>query len=60
VDILKNPGIREAVKKYSKWPTYPQLYIDGELLGGCDIVNEMHKEGTLKKHLAEHGLVPKQ
>jgi len=48
VDILKNVTLREGVKKYSNWPTYPQLYVDGKLIGGCDIVNEMHKEGTLR------------
>jgi len=44
--------IREGLKKYSDWPTYPQLYKTGELLGGCDIVEAMEKSGELKEALA--------
>ena len=51
VDVLKDPEIRRLVKQYSDWPTFPQLYVDGELIGGCDIVTEMHKNGTLKEAL---------
>jgi monothiol glutaredoxin len=40
--------MREEVKKYSNWPTFPQLYVNGELVGGCDIITEMHKDGSLK------------
>jgi len=49
VNILDNQELREALKIYSSWPTYPQLYINGELLGGCDIVLEMAESGELAK-----------
>jgi monothiol glutaredoxin len=54
VDILKDTAMREAVKKYSNWPTYPQLYVDGKLVGGADIMGDMHKDGTLKDVLGAH------
>ncbi|OEY66880.1 Grx4 family monothiol glutaredoxin [Marinobacter sp. X15-166B] len=47
VNILDNQELREGLKIYSSWPTYPQLYIDGELVGGCDIVLEMSESGEL-------------
>ena len=47
VDVLANPAIREGIKEYSDWPTLPQLYIDGEFQGGCDIVREMAASGDL-------------
>jgi monothiol glutaredoxin len=47
VNILADPELREGLKQYSNWPTYPQLYVDGKLVGGCDIVREMHKRGEL-------------
>lgn len=46
VNVLENSIIREQVKIFSKWPTYPQLYIKGELVGGSDIIQEMHKDGS--------------
>lgn len=49
VNILDNQELREALKVYSSWPTYPQLYINGELVGGCDIVLEMSESGELAK-----------
>jgi monothiol glutaredoxin len=55
VNIFEDPELREALKKFSNWPTYPQLYVNGELLGGCDIVLDMHRSGDLKKVLAEAG-----
>lgn len=48
VDILRDESIRRQVKQYSEWPTFPQLYVKGELVGGSDIVSEMHKDGSLK------------
>lgn len=48
VDILSNPEIRATLPKVSNWPTFPQLYIDGELVGGCDIVTEMFEKGELQ------------
>lgn len=57
IDILDNNIIREQVKLYSNWPTYPQLYINGELIGGSDILHEMHKDQSLQKILEENGLI---
>lgn len=57
INILENPIIREQVKIFSKWPTYPQLFIKGELIGGSDIVTEMHKDNSLKELLVQHKLI---
>ena len=57
VNIFEDPELRDALKQYSNWPTYPQLYVNGELLGGCDIATEMYRNGELKKVLAEAGAV---
>ncbi|MBU2885011.1 Grx4 family monothiol glutaredoxin [Gilvimarinus agarilyticus] len=48
VDVLSNPELREGLKQYANWPTYPQLWVNGELVGGCDIVTEMFDSGELK------------
>lgn len=48
VNIFEEPEIREGLKVYSNWPTYPQLYIKGELIGGCDIITEMYESGELQ------------
>jgi monothiol glutaredoxin len=48
VDILSNPEIRATLPKVSDWPTFPQLFVDGELVGGCDIMTEMFEAGELK------------
>ncbi|MBK8973803.1 MAG: Grx4 family monothiol glutaredoxin [Hahellaceae bacterium] len=48
VNILEHPEIRESLKTYSNWPTFPQLYVRGELVGGCDIVTEMYEKGELQ------------
>jgi len=55
VNIFEDPELREALKAYSQWPTYPQLYINGELVGGCDIALEMYRNGELRKLLQEAG-----
>jgi monothiol glutaredoxin len=55
VNIFEDPELREALKQYSSWPTYPQLYVNGELVGGCDIALEMYQSGELKKVLQESG-----
>ena len=47
VDILQNPDIRSELPKYADWPTFPQLWVDGELVGGCDIIMEMVQQGEL-------------
>jgi monothiol glutaredoxin len=48
VDILTNPDIRQTLPGYANWPTFPQLYVDGELIGGCDIITEMYQSGELE------------
>lgn len=48
VDILQNPDIRAELPKYANWPTFPQLWVNGELVGGSDILLEMHEKGELK------------
>ena len=50
-DVLMDPDLRQGIKAYSNWPTIPQLYIQGELIGGSDIVMEMHENGELKKKI---------
>jgi monothiol glutaredoxin len=47
VDILSNPEIRATLPSYGNWPTFPQLWVKGELIGGCDIVTDMHAKGEL-------------
>ena len=47
VDILSNPEIRATLPTYGNWPTFPQLWVKGELIGGCDIVTDMHAKGEL-------------
>lgn len=53
VDILANPDIRAMLPQVSNWPTFPQVFVDGKLVGGCDIVNEMNERGELKSLLEE-------
>jgi monothiol glutaredoxin len=53
VDILANPEIRASLPSYSDWPTFPQLFVKGELVGGCDIVTEMHEAGELEPLIKE-------
>lgn len=52
VNVLSEPGMREGVKEYSNWPTFPQLFVDGQLIGGCDIVTQLHENGQLDAVLA--------
>ena len=49
VDVLADPEIRQGIKDYSNWPTIPQLYVNGEFIGGSEIVTEMYQSGELKK-----------
>ncbi|MDA0323984.1 MAG: Grx4 family monothiol glutaredoxin [Verrucomicrobia bacterium] len=51
LNVLADPEIRDGIKEFSDWPTIPQLYIDGEFVGGCDIVIELYESGDLKKTL---------
>ena len=60
VNVLEDPEIREGIKKYSDWPTIPQLYIKGEFVGGCDIVKEMFEKGDLQKKLKEKNISYKE
>ena len=53
VDVLQDPEIREGIKQFANWPTIPQLYVDGEFVGGCDIMREMYQSGELQKLLSE-------
>ena len=55
VNIFEDPELREAIKAYSNWPTFPQLYVNGELIGGCDIAIEMYRSGELQQLLGEAG-----
>jgi len=52
VDVLADPEIREGIKQYSNWPTIPQLYINGEFVGGSDIMMELYQNGELQKLVA--------
>jgi monothiol glutaredoxin len=61
VDILPDPRIRQELSALSNWPTIPQLFVDSELVGGCDIVTEMYESGELQQALGlEHAPVPEQ
>ena len=53
INVLEDQEMRESIKVYSDWPTIPQLYINGEFVGGCDIVKEMFEKGELQKKLEE-------
>ncbi|MDX1506335.1 MAG: Grx4 family monothiol glutaredoxin [Spongiibacter sp.] len=53
VDVLANPEIRAKLPEYANWPTFPQLWVNGELIGGCDIVCEMHESGELQTLIKE-------
>lgn len=55
VDVLADPAIRQGIKQYSSWPTIPQLYVNGEFLGGSDIMLEMYHSGELAKIIAGEG-----
>lgn len=57
VNILENPEIRAELPKYAQWPTFPQLYIKGELIGGCDIVVELHESNELLPLLSAAGAI---
>jgi monothiol glutaredoxin len=52
MDILPDPRIRQQLSAHSGWPTIPQLFIDGELVGGCDIISELYESGELSKMVA--------
>ena len=53
VNVLEHPNIRAELPKFANWPTFPQLWVKGELIGGCDIVMEMHQQGELQPIIEE-------
>ena len=55
VDVLATPEVRQNLPKVSNWPTFPQVFVNGELIGGCDIVLEMHQSGELQTALDRAG-----
>jgi monothiol glutaredoxin len=56
INVLESQELREGIKKFSDWPTIPQLYIKKEFVGGCDIIKEMYESGDLKKVLKEKSI----
>ena len=52
-NVLEDPEIRATLPRYSDWPTFPQLFINGELIGGCDITVELHQQGELARMVSE-------
>lgn len=55
VNVLADPEVRENLHRYADWPTFPQLYINGELIGGCDIIMELYENGELQKLVDQAG-----
>ncbi len=53
INVLEDDGLRQGIKTYSDWPTIPQLYVDGEFVGGCDIVRELFDSGELAELLGD-------
>ena len=58
VDVLQDMEIRQGIKSFSDWPTIPQLYVNGEFVGGSDIMMEMYEAGELQQLMADAGLTP--
>ena len=56
VNVLEDAEVREGIKAYTNWPTIPQLYVNGEFVGGCDIIMEMFQSGELQGMLKEKGI----
>ncbi|TRZ21246.1 hypothetical protein HGM15179_005876 [Zosterops borbonicus] len=55
-DVLQDPDLRQGIKNYSNWPTIPQVYLNGEFVGGCDILLQMHQNGDLVEELKKLGI----
>ncbi len=55
-NVLEDAGLREGIKQFSNWPTIPQLYVNGDFVGGCDIVTEMYQSGELETLLTQKGI----
>jgi len=58
-DVLVDSELRSSIKEYSEWPTIPQVYVNGEFVGGCDILLGMHQSGELEELLEKNGVIPK-
>lgn len=58
-DVLADEELRSGIKEFSDWPTVPQVYVNGEFVGGCDIVLGMHQSGELEELLEKHDVIPK-
>ncbi|KAJ7086130.1 monothiol glutaredoxin-5 [Mycena belliarum] len=58
-NVLADPELRNGIKEFSDWPTIPQLYVNGEFVGGCDILLSMHQSGDLEKLLEDANVIPK-
>jgi monothiol glutaredoxin len=56
VDVLQDPELREGIKRFTNWPTIPQLYVKGEFVGGCDIIREMYQSGELIELFNANGI----
>ena len=56
IDVLTDPSLRQGIKDFSNWPTIPQLYVKGELIGGSDIVSALHDSGELQELLTSRGI----
>ena len=57
VNVLADDTLRQTIKEYSNWPTIPQIYIKGEFVGGCDIMKEMHEDGSLRELLIQEKII---
>ena len=57
VNVLADETLRQTIKDYSNWPTLPQIYIKGQFVGGCDIMKEMHEDGSLRELLIREKLI---
>ena len=55
-DVLQDENLREGIKSFSNWPTIPQLYVNNEFVGGCDIIREMFESGELKEYLTKNNV----
>ncbi|ORX48250.1 glutaredoxin [Hesseltinella vesiculosa] len=59
-NVLADDDLRQGIKEYTEWPTIPQLYVNGEFVGGCDILMNMHQSGDLEDLLIKEGIVPEE
>ncbi|MEC7150651.1 MAG: Grx4 family monothiol glutaredoxin [Pseudomonadota bacterium] len=57
VNVLEDDNLRQGIKDFSDWPTIPQLYVNSEFIGGCDIIKEMFEKGELKKMLSDKKII---